>query len=512
MATESSHSNRRIAKNTLMLYFRMLLTLAVSLYASRIVLHVLGASDYGLNNVVAGFVSLFTFINSTLASGTQRFLTYSIGAKDDLKLKKVFATALTLHLSFAFLFFIVLETIGLWFLNNKLSIPDGRETAAFWVFQFAVVSTMAQIVQVPYNAVLASREKFNIYAYMSIYDATMKLLIVFLIQVGNFDKLVFYSALFTAVSLSSTFIYNIYCRKHFDECSTSIRRFFDISLCKEMGTFSGWNVMGCTAVLASGQGVNTLMNMFLGTLVNAARGISVQVTSVISQLVNNFLVAVNPQIVKMYAEKNCEGMFSLAMNASKFGAALMLGVSIPLMVEMDYVLALWLGKVPDHTVVFSICAIVQAIVMSISRPLVTILHATGKMKLPNIFSGSVLLLILPITYLMLKANVDVDIIVCVNVAPWICELFFTLFFVRKFTSVNTWLYFPHVIFRLIIVAAMTLLSARFVHDQMTESFVRLISVTLCSSIVLMGCTYFILLNKSNRTKIIPFIKRKICIK
>ena len=195
MTTESTHSNKRIAKNTLMLYFRMLITMVVALYTSRVILQVLGASDYGLNNVVAGFVSLFTFINATLASGTQRFMTYSIGAKDDEKLRKVFATAFTLHLGFAFLFFIFLETVGLWFLQNKLSIPAGRDSAAFWVYQFAIFSTMANIVQVPYNAALAAHEKFNIYAYMSIYDVVMKLLIVFLIQIASFDKLILYATL-----------------------------------------------------------------------------------------------------------------------------------------------------------------------------------------------------------------------------------------------------------------------------------------------------------------------------
>ena len=509
MALASSHSNKRIAKNTLMLYFRMLVTLIVALYASRVILQVLGASDYGLYNVVAGFVTFFTFVNNTLATGTQRFLTYSIGLNDEVKLKEVFATALTLHLSLAIVFVLALETIGLWFLNNKLSIPDGRESAAFWVFQFATVSTMATIIQVPFNAVLASREKFNIYAYMSIYDAVMKLLIVFLIQIGNFDKLILYSALFSIVSLSSTVIYNIYCRKHFEECSISIRKYLNKSLCKEIGCFSGWNIMGCTAVVASNQGVNMLLNMFLGTLVNAARGISVQVSGVVGLLANNFLVAVNPQIVKLYAQKSYEEMFSLAMNASKFGAALMLGLCIPLVVEMNYVLTLWLKHFPDHTIVFSICALVQAIVMATSRPLITILHATGKMKLPSIVSGSVLLLIMPITYFMLKMQIDVDIVVCINVFPWICELCFSLYFVNKFTGVNTLLYVPEVVLKIALAIAVSLSSALIVRAQMSESFIRLICVTVSSSFCLLVCVYCVFLNKATRAEIIPFIKDRV---
>ena len=509
VAIESTHSNKRIAKNTLMLYFRMLITMVVALYTSRVILQVLGASDYGLNNVVAGFVSLFTFINSTLATGTQRFMTYSIGAKDDEKLRKVFATALTLHLGFAFLLFIFLETAGLWFLQNKLSMPAGREIAAFWVYQFAVFSTMAQIVQVPYNAALAAHEKFNIYAYMSIYDVVMKLLIVFLIQIASFDKLIFYATLYTTVSLSSTLIYNIYCRKNFVECRSTIKGCFDKSLCKEIGTFSGWNIMGCIAVLASNQGVNILMNMFLGTLVNAARGISVQVTGVINQLVSNFLVAVNPQIIKLYAEKKYDEMFSLAMNASKFGAALMLWVCVPLIAEMNYVLTLWLGNIPEHTVVFSKYALAQAIIMATSRPLVTILHATGKMKLPNLIDGSILLLILPATYIMLKCNVDIDLIAGINIFPWICELITCICLVKILVKINTFSYFSRVIAKLIIIFVIAFFTACFIQNRMPESFIRLISVIVGSSVILFISAYYILFDKDARSKIIFIIKKRI---
>jgi Na+-driven multidrug efflux pump len=443
-----------------------------------------------------------------LASGTQRFLTYCIGEKNETKLKKVFATSLTLHFSFAVVFFLLLETVGLWFLHNKLSIPAGREHAAFWVFQLAIASTAAQIIQVPFTAVLTAREKFNIYAYMSIYDAVMKLLIVYLIQIGPFDKLIFYSTLFTIVSLSSTLIYNIYCRINFKECSISIKKFFDKSVCKEIGIFSGWNIMGCTAVLASGQGVNTLMNMFLGTLVNAARGISTQITSIINKLVSSFLVSVNPQIVKLYAERNLDEMFLLAMNASKFGAALMLLVGIPLIVEMKYVLTLWLGIYPDHTVFFSICAIVQAVIVTISRPLITILHATGKMKWPSIFSGSTLLLILPITYLLLRLHVDIDVIVCINVIPWLLELFTSLLFVKKYTDVNVSLFFPQVIFKVVAVSSITFITAYIIQSQMSESFFRLICVVFCNTIVLLLTVYYILLKKNDRAKVISSIVSK----
>ncbi len=509
MSSAYSHDNKRIAKNTLMLYFRMLITLIIALYASRVILQVLGASDFGLNNVVAGFVSLFTFVNSTLAIGTQRFLTYSLGAKDEDKLRKVFATALVLHISFSLVFLVILETIGVWFLQNKLSIPLGRESAAFWVFQFAVFSTAVQFIQVPYSAALAAHENFKIYAYMSIYDAAMKLLIVFLIQMINTDKLILYSILFTMVSLSSTLIYNIYCRKNFQECNTSIKLFFDKSLCKEMGIFSGWNVIGCTAFLMSGQGVNTLLNIFLGTIVNAARGISVQVTAVANQLVNNFLVAVNPQIVKLYAEKKYDEMFSLAMNASKYGVALMLWICIPLISEMDYVLTLWLGNFPEHTVVFSKIALLQAIVMSNTRPLITILHATGKMKWPSIVSGSALLLILPITYVLLRKGLNVDIIVSINIIPWICEFIFSLYFVKKYTGVNTWVYFPKVVLKILFVAITPFVCIHLLKSSLEESFGRVVLTTLSCTISLGLCVYMVLLNSIDRIKVVSFIKKKL---
>ena len=509
MSIEQSSNNKRIAKNTLFLYFRMLLTMVVGIYTSRVILQALGASDYGLNNVVAGFVSLFTIVNGTLASGTQRFLSFYLGKGASEQLKKVFNTAFWLHTGFAILFLIILEVLGLWLMKSTLNIPEGRENAATWVFQFAVLSTMVSVMQVPFNASLSAHEKFDIYAYMSFYDVGMKLLIVYLIQVTPFDRLITYSFLFFCVTVSSTLIYNIYCRKHFVECKLSSLKSFDTQIFKEIGSFAGWNIMGCAAVTCSGQGVNMVINIFFGTLVNAARGISTQVTGIVSQFVNNFLTAVNPQIIKMYAEGRITEMFSLSKNASKFGASLMLCLCIPLMLEMNYVLTLWLGEFPDHTIEFSICALVQAIITSISRPMVTILHATGQMKYPNVFSGTSLLLILPVTYILLKNGIDIDIVVAINILPWVCEQMFCLIFIKKYAGVPSLEYIPHVILKVFMIAVVGLLVGYYIQTLMNESFIRLIVVTGCSCICMLLTLYIIGLDKSVRKKLHDYVLIKL---
>lgn len=296
MSNQTSDNNKRIAKNTLLLYFRMLITMLVSLYTSRVVLQTLGISDYGLYNVVGGVVTMFTFINGTLATGTQRFLTFELGANNKEKLHKVFNTAMALHELLALVLFLLVETVGLWFLYNKMNIEPGRMDAAFWVFQFSCITMLINVIQVPYISSIISHEKMDIYAYMSIFDVVMKLLIVFLIQVVDYDKLILYGFLYLIVNCISALIYNVYCRRLFEECKIS--RVFDKKIFKEMMNFSGWNIFGCASVTFQGEGVNILLNMFFGTVVNAARGIAFQVNAIVVQFVGNFQMAVNPQIVK----------------------------------------------------------------------------------------------------------------------------------------------------------------------------------------------------------------------
>lgn len=430
MSTTVASDNKRIAKNTLMLYIRMLLTLAVGLYAARIVLLVLGASDFGLYNVVGGIVTMFTFVSSSLAAGTQRFLTFAIGEDDSKEVCVVFSTASYLHVIFAVIVFVISEVVGLWLLYHEMQIPEGRMYAAFWVFQFSTAVAMVAIIQVPYMSLLIAHEKMDIYAWVSIYDAVMKLLIVYLIQVVDTDKLILYTFLYFLVHISTAFIYMLYCRGKYKEC-----RFFcgfNKDAFYKIASFSGWNIFGSCAGSLQGQGVNILLNIFLGTIVNAARGIAFQVNSVIMQFVNNFQTAVNPQIVKLYASGQIEKMINLVINNSKMAAYLFLLIAIPLCIELEYILNIWLGKYPYYTPIFIRIIIFQSLVQTITRPVVMAVFAVGKMKAINLTSGTALLMILPITYILLSLGFSPVMVFMVNVIPWFFELFFELYWLNRY--------------------------------------------------------------------------------
>lgn len=435
-------SNKRIAKNTIAMYIRMLITMAVGLYTSRIVLATLGTSDFGLYNVVGGIVVVLASINGTLATGTQRFLSFAIGENDELKLKMVFSTAVLLHLLFAGLFLIVAETAGLWFLNAKMNVPVGRETAAFWVYQFSIITTIIQIVQVPYMSAIIAHERMSVYAYMSIYDAVTKLLIVYLIQMSSFDKLIFYAALICAVGAASAVMYNLYCRFKFSECKLHPQ--MDKAIFKEMATFSGWNIFGCVAFPLQTQGLNILLNIFFNTIVNAARGIAVQVNNIIIAFVNNFQTAVNPQIVKLYAAGKKDEMIHLVINNSKFAGFLYMFIAVPLFVEIEFVLNIWLGDYPEYTIPFVRIILVQSLIQTLTRPVVMVVHAVGKMKGPNFSAGIALLLAVPLTYVLLKAGLDPVTVFEINLIPWILETIFDLYFENKYIGFPIWGFYKKV--------------------------------------------------------------------
>ena len=442
MEDNPTSSNKRIAQNTLYMYFRMLITMAVGLYASRVVLATLGASDYGLYNVVGGIVVVLASINGTLATGTQRFLSFALGENDDNKLKSVFSTAVLLHLLFAVLFLILAETAGLWFLNAKMNIPEGRDTAAFWVYQFSILTTIISIIQVPYMSAIIAHEKMSVYAYMSIYDAVAKLLVVYLIQVAAYDKLIFYAALICAVGATSALMYNLYCRFKFSECKLHPKMNKDIF--KEMATFSGWNIFGCVAVPLQTQGLNILLNIFFSTIVNAARGIAVQINNIILQFVNNFQTAVNPQIVKLYAAGQKEEMIHLVINNSKFAGFLYLLIAVPLFVEIEFVLDIWLVEYPEYTIPFVRIILIQSLIQTLTRPVVMVVHAVGKMKGPNLTAGIALLLAVPMTYVLLKLGLDPVSVFVINLIPWLLETFFELYYENKYIGFPIWGFYKNV--------------------------------------------------------------------
>lgn len=410
----------------------MLFMMAIGLFTSRVILNALGISDMGLMSVAGSVITMFTFLNATLTSGTQRFISYAIGENNAQRLRAVFKSAMTLHLLLAIIIFFLGETLGLWYVYNKLNVEPGRFQAAMWCYQLSIISTVVGMVQLPFNSALIAHEKMNIYAYMTIFDAVFKLLAAYLIQIVCFDRLIFYSILIFAAELLSTFLYNLYCRKHFKECSFSFE--YDKGIFRNMLSFSGWNTLGCLAAMGQGTGVNLIINSFCGTVVNGARGIAFQANGWVTRFVENFMVALNPQIIKSYASGDIQRMSSLVINGARFGCYLFLLLGIPLFVEIEFVLKLWLGQCPEHTVAFMRIVMIETLFKTMGTPTVTAMHATGQMKLLNITVGSILLLIVPVSYVCFRLGLSPEQVLLINIIPWIVVPFIRVFLVKKYSQ------------------------------------------------------------------------------
>lgn len=399
---DNQGKNKRIAKNTLMLYFRMFLIMGVGLYTSRVVLDTLGVSDYGIFNVVGGFVTMLAYLNAVFVDSTQRFLSFSLGEGNLPKLKRVFSTSFLAIGCLALLIFIVAETFGLWFVNEKLVIPEDRMVAANWVYQCAVASLLVSIVNIPFKASVVAHERMHIYAYISIVEAVLKLLIVYALVFSQFDKLILYSILHFVVSLLIPLWFIVYCRKHFSECVISGKP--DVSMFKEMFSFSGWVLVGNLGFTFKDQLSNVIMNLFLGTAINAARGVASQLNGVMMTFANNFLMALSPQITMSYATKDMKRNRQLVFSGMRLSFFLMTIVTIPLIINISGVLNLWLVEVPNYTEEFVIIILLSSVLFAMSKPLTIDLQATGDIKAFQIGVAIIMLSELPVAYIILKAG------------------------------------------------------------------------------------------------------------
>lgn len=499
-------NNKRIAKNTLMLYIRQLLTMLIGLYTSRVVLATLGISDYGLYNVVGGVVVMFNFIQGTIAGGAQRFLSFEIGRGNNDALKKVFSTSIMAHLLVVAIIFLLSETVGLWFLQNKMVFEPGRETAAFWVYQFSILSCLASIMQSPFMASLIAHERMNIYAYMGIYDAVIKLVVVILIQWSPIDRLVYYAFLILLASLTSNLIYNTYCRHHFIECRLSLN--FDKVTFKKMFNYSVWDTLGGIAAVGQVQGVNIVINMFCGTVVNAARGISVTVNTMVMQFVNNFLMAANPQLVKYYANNQLKEMANLAINTACYSTYLLLLIGIPVFVEIEYLLHLWLGEYPDYAPVFCRIILIQSLVQAMGTPTMRSLHAVGNIRMMNLLVGTLLLLILPLTYLLFKLGCSAELVLTANIIPWLIAIPIRLLLLKRYIGFPFWQYIQKVLIKGGLIILLCSALPVMIHELVQpEGFLRFILVGLTSVLASATIIFYIGINKEIRIIIIDRMKK-----
>lgn len=488
------------------------MVMGVTIFSSRIILQGLGASDYGIYNVIGGVVSMMVFLNSALNASTSRFLTYELGVGNVEQLKKTFSAALNLHISVAFIVFIICETAGVWFLYNKMEIPDDRMTAAFWILQFSIVSMAINYTQVPYNAALVSHENMSIYAYVGLYEAFSKLLIAYLIKVSPIDKLVFYGLLLMLNTIAIQLFYRFYTKSKYEECRFRLVK--DKALYKKLLSYSVWDLFGGLAGVSQSQGVNVLLNVFFGPLVNAARGISFQIQSAVKLFINNFLTAVRPQVVKSFAENNYARMYGLTFKAIKFSILIVMALIIPIIFEIDFILDIWLGDTyPPETSLFAKIILVSALFDVIEVGQNMAFHAIGRIKTGNVVCGTIMILSLPISYVLLKLGFPSYVPFIVVIITNVINEVLTLLIMKSYVDfslpkllLNT--YLPVLIVMAISVAFPMLINMT-MEDGTVRFFVNIIAIEI--SILLFG--WLICLSREEKQKILGVIRKrtsKIC--
>lgn len=421
---EHISDNKRIAKNTLILYFRMGITLIVSLYTSRIVLAALGVEDYGIYNVVGGVVALLNIISGSMTAATGRFLSYELGRGQDNQLSETFSTLLNVHILIGVVVLFLGEIFGLWFVENKLNIPPDRLDAAFWVLQFSLLSFFFTVVNVPYSASVVSHEEMGVFAYISIFEVIAKLAVAFILVHTPFDRLIVYALLLAAVSIITQFVYYIYCRK-FDECR--FRIVFNTSLIKTIVSFIGWAFLGNASVVIKNQGVTVLLNMFFGPVVNAAQGVANQVESISNRFVYSYMMAANPQIIKLYSADEKPLMHNLIFRSSKFSAFLLLLLLSPVVLNIDLLLGLWLKEVPDHSSAFVVLTLIYAFLDTLTAPLVTGVLSTAKIKRYELLITFSYLMMVAVIYACFKLGMAPEIAFVVSILCKLVVLFILLF-------------------------------------------------------------------------------------
>ena len=393
-------TNKTIAKNTMFLYFRMMVTMVISLYTSRVVLQTLGVEDYGIYQAVGGIVGFLAFINNALGTGSSRFITFGLGEGNIEKLKNIFSTTLTGHVILALLIVIVAETVGLWFLNHKMVIPPDRLYAAEWVFHLSVLTAFFTLTQVPYNACIIAHEKMTVFAYVSIVDAVCRLLIVYMLMIGKMDKLILYAVLHMLLQVSILGFYRYYTKKHFQEALFKLKIEKDIY--REILSFSGWSLFANSAIALNNQGILILLNIFFPPAVVAARSLTIQVNMTIQQFVSNFQTATVPQIVKRYAAGEYTESKRLLLETAKYSFFLMLIIAVPICFTAEQLLALWLDVVPPYTVIFLQLIVIQSLFQTIDTSFYYAIYAKGQLKQNALLSPTVLFLTFPVVYLLFR--------------------------------------------------------------------------------------------------------------
>ena len=510
MAQETQANNRRIARNTIALYIRMFCSMVISLFTSRIILDSLGISNYGIYNVVGGFVAMFSIMSSSLTNSISRFLTFELGKGDTEKRKRVFSTSLNVMFTLSIVVLLIGETIGLWFLNSEVNIPADRMEAANFVYQLSIATYIMGLISVPYNASIISHEKMTTFAYIGIFEIVMKLVIVYTLYISPFDKLKTYALLLFLLSLSIRLIYGLYCNRNFKEAHYQF--IYDKPLLRQMTGFAGWNFLAQGAYQLNGSGVNLLINIFFGVTLNAARGIAVQVNNAVSQFISNFMVALSPQITKSYAAGELAEMHKLVFRGAKFSFFLCLFFLIPICLETEYILNLWLIEVPEYTVSFVRWTLYITAINMFSGTLITALHATGNIKRYMIIVGMVEVSNFPLTYIAFRFGANPLYSYYIYFGVYLVLMFLRLYLVKNLIMMSGRQFIREVYIKSAMVSSVSAIPPLLVMLAMPSDFMRLLIVCIVSAIATIGSVYIFGFTKEEKGMLINWARKKIMIK
>ena len=508
--SDTSQNNKRIAKNTLLLYFRMLFMMAISLFASRVTLSALGIIDYGLYNVIGGMVAMFSILSGSLSVAISRFITLEVGNGNKEKLNNIFSTSVSIQIFMAVIICVIAEFAGVWFLNNKMVIPSDRLYAAHWVLQLSIITFVINLISVPYNAVIIAHEKMSAFAYISILEAILKLVIVYLLYISPVDKLIIYAVLLTCVAVIIRIVYGIYCKRHFEEAHYKFH--LNRNQLRDMFGFIGWAFLGNAVVVLKDQGTNVLLNLFCGPAVNAARGLAMQVNSAVYNFVQNFMIAVNPQITKSYSIGDLDSMHKLIIRSAKFGFFILLILLMPICANIDYILGVWLVEVPEHTANFIVLILLYSLLDCYGSPIITGVLAEGNIKRYEI----------ALTYIYLTNFIASYVLLEIGLQP---EWVFVLNIIFKFFVIIALLWHSHIkysfpvnkflsecVFRTIVIFIVSACFVKFLPVSGVNNFTDFVIYTILILAFCITAVFFIGITKKEHSYILGIIKSKLHLK
>lgn len=504
---QSHIDNKRIAKNTVFLYFRTLFVLIVSLYTSRVILEILGVDDYGIYQVVGGMVAIFSILSGALATAISRYLTYELGTGNLERLRRIFSTSIIIQIVLALIVLVAAEILSVWFIEHKMTVPENQLTATKWVLQFTLITFCVTLISVPYNAVIIAHERMKAFAYISILEVSLKLGICYLLLISPVSRLVAYAFLLMVVSVIIRFIYSLYCHRHFEECSGRLS--FDGMLFKEMLSFSGWSFFNNSAYILNNQGVTMLVNVFFGLSVNAARGLATQVENAVLQFVNNFTIAVNPQITKSYAAGEMEGMYTLICRGAKFSYFAMLILALPLFLEMRRVLGIWLGDVPEYTVIFAQLSLIMGMCDCIGITGYTACMATGRLRTYALVITPIGCLEFVLTWIMFAYGAPVVSTYYLFIGVKTLVLIARMFLLKKMVGLSIKMYINQVFIPIIITTFLASILPVFIYVLLSPSILRFILVISVAMLSVSVTIYWVGISKVERSVIKERIIKKL---